>query len=85
MDAKLSEDVKLQIFEFLKDTCRIAEEGIEYFDLEGFCEAEDITEIMLGYNYECCPGCGWWIECSDMDNEGFCLDCTDSPIDDEYD
>lgn len=62
-------------------TCRTVASVIEQFELD--YTDEDITEICLNHNIECCNGCGWWMNSFDLvpdddkdeDGIGYCEDC----------
>lgn len=49
-------------------------------------EIEDVEEVLLDHNVETCPGCGWWVDSSEMmeaeHGDMVCSDCADPEEDD---
>lgn len=46
------------IVDYMQGTCMLPMYAVSHFDLE--CDDEDVDDLMLEYNYEMCPCCGWW-------------------------
>jgi len=66
-----------KVYQYLEGTCRTPQNAIDYFDLK--CTPEEVIDAMLDCNLEMCPGCGWWVESSELidenDNQVECENC----------
>lgn len=89
----IDDKLKEQIREYLEGTCQLPGAAIYKFDLD--CDDDEITDIMLDFNLELCPTCGWWCECHEripddrypnsdgMTPDEHCENCRPNPPDED--
>ena len=72
MEPVPDQETKLKIVEYMKGTTKNEDDVIDWFELNltfPKIEEYDITEIMLEFGLERCPGCGWWVNSFELIDE----------------
>ena len=78
-DPKPTEDDIDQVAAAVEGTCTPIYGVLESLEMEHL-DACDVEEALSEREIDMCPNCGWWFTWDEMDDGGFCFEC--SGIDD---
>lgn len=79
---EISSEIKSEVYNYVYGSCN---PDLSWVAEQLGVDDSDVEDALLDLNLELCTMCGWWADCSEMDNidgEAICSDCQDK-YDDE--